>query len=197
MNAFSCLTEARPSSTVRPPLVGEGLGGGTHQALELLTRRVDCRPRRPRTAPAPAVALGQPNEPPAREDGGAPRRHPVEARRVVPIDEHRPRPPLPARPMLTSPSAPVRSAAPTVRRVPSTKATRRVRSGGGRPVRDERPRRPRPARTRRRAASAHSGEIDHPFRPQPIVDFGWTMSEGDAALQGAIPLGAGTRRSTP
>ena len=62
--------------------------------------------RRPRTAPTAVV--GQPDEPAAREDGGAPRRRPVEAGRFVSIDEHHPAAQLPARPMLTSPSGPVR-----------------------------------------------------------------------------------------
>ena len=44
--------------------------------------------------PAPVVAVvRQPDGSAAREDGGAPRRHPVEAGRFVPIDEHRPRRP--------------------------------------------------------------------------------------------------------
>ena len=57
-----------PSSTVSPPL------GVTHQALELLTRRVDVGTVDRVRLPAPAVAVvGQPNGLAAREDGGAPR----------------------------------------------------------------------------------------------------------------------------
>ena len=82
----------------QPPLVREGLGdvrfGVTHQALELLTRRFDVGPVNRVRLPAPAVAVvRQPDGLATREDGGAPRRHPVEAGRFVPIDEHRPRRP--------------------------------------------------------------------------------------------------------
>ena len=101
---------AGPSASRRRPILGigadeAGIGdvrlGVTHQALELLTGRVDVGPvdvgpvDRVRL-PAPAVAVvWQPDGPAAREDGGAPRRHLVEAGRFVPIDEHRP-PLLPA-----------------------------------------------------------------------------------------------------
>ena len=121
----------------QPPLVGEGLGRCpprvTHQALELLTRRFDVGPVDRVRLPAPAVAVvGQPDGPAAREDGDAPRRHLVEAGRFVPIDEH-PAAQLPARPMLTSPSVPVRVSRASVRRVPSGAVH------VGRPVCHERP----------------------------------------------------------
>ena len=82
----------------QPARVREGLGdvrlGVTHQALELLTRRFDVGPVDRVRLPAPAVAVvGQVDGPTAREDGGAPRRHLVEAGRFVPIDEHRSRRP--------------------------------------------------------------------------------------------------------
>ena len=82
----------------QPPLVREGLGdvrlGFTHQALELLTRGFDVGPVDRVRLPAPAVAVvGQVDGPAAREDGGAPRRHLVEAGRFDPIDEHRSRRP--------------------------------------------------------------------------------------------------------
>ncbi len=82
----------------QPPLVREGLGvvrlGVTHQALELLTGRFDVGPVNRVRLPAPAVAVvWQPDGPPAREDGGAPRPHLVEAGRFVAIDEHCPRRP--------------------------------------------------------------------------------------------------------
>ena len=82
----------------QPLLVRQRLGdvrlGVAHQALELLTRRVDVGPVDRVRLPAPAVAVvGQPDGLAAREDGGAPRRHLVEAGRFVPIDDHRPRPP--------------------------------------------------------------------------------------------------------
>ena len=66
--------------------------GVTQQALELLTRRFDVGPVARVRLPAPAVAVvvGQVSGPATREDGGAPRRHLVEAGWVVPIDEHRP-----------------------------------------------------------------------------------------------------------
>ena len=71
----------------RQPLAREGLGdvrlGVTHQALELLTRRFDVRD--PSTAYGshrqPSRWSGKPDGPAAREDGGASRRHPVEAGR--------------------------------------------------------------------------------------------------------------------
>ena len=83
----------------QPPRVREDLGdvrlGVTHQALELLTRRFDVGPvdrvRAPKRQPSRWV--GQVDGHAAREDGGAPRRHLVEAGRFVPIDEHRPRRP--------------------------------------------------------------------------------------------------------
>jgi len=82
----------------QPARVREDLGdvrlGVTHQALELLTGRFDVGPVDRVRLPAPAVAVvGQVDGPAAREDGGAPRRHLVEAGRFVPIDEHRPRRP--------------------------------------------------------------------------------------------------------
>ena len=82
----------------QPSLVREGLGdvrlGVPHQALELLTRRVDVGAVDRVRLPSPAVAVvGQPDGPAAGEDGGAPRRHLVEAGRFVPIDKHRPRRP--------------------------------------------------------------------------------------------------------
>ncbi len=92
-----------PSSTVSRRL------GVTHQALELADGPLRRRTRRPRTAPR------------------ASRRGGLAAGRAA-IDEHAPAAQLPARPMLTSPSALVRVSRASVRRVPSTKATRRERS---------------------------------------------------------------------
>ena len=58
----------------------------------MLTRSFDVGPVDRVRLPAPAGAVvGQPDGPTAREEGGAPRRQPVEAGRLVPSDEHRPR----------------------------------------------------------------------------------------------------------
>ena len=124
----------RPREAVKhrqPPLVREGLGdvrlGVTHQALELLTGRFDVGPVDRVRLPAPAVAVvGQPDGPPAREDGGATRRHLIETGRLSPSTSTAPAAQLPAKPMLTWPSEPGVSRA-SVRIVPSTKATRRGR----------------------------------------------------------------------
>ena len=97
-SAASIRRRNRPSSTVSNPSFERASGdvrlGVTHQALELLTGRFDIGPVDRVRLPAPAVAVvGQPDGPAAREDGGPPRRHLVEAGRFVPIDEHRPRRP--------------------------------------------------------------------------------------------------------
>ena len=73
----------------QPSLVGEGLGdvrlGVAHQALGLLTRRVDVGAVDRVRLPAPAVAVvGQPDGPAACEDGGAPRSGAARASRTKP-----------------------------------------------------------------------------------------------------------------
>ena len=124
-----------PSSTVSDPSLERASAmsrlGVTHQALELLTRHVDVGAVDRVRLPSPAVAVvGQAGRSrPAVKMAARTVRHVVEAGPVRPHGQAPPPPPSnPARPMLTSPSGPVRVSGASVRRVPSTKATRRGRS---------------------------------------------------------------------